>query len=506
MALLSEASLDFAREHIEKYYDSDFFPKPAEFDAIWHQWDEVKRELTSRNVEKMWVNSPRVMAIQKPKGGFRVVHQLEPLDAIVYTALAHTIVDDIERSRMPVDLNVACSYRFEARRGSFYASGSGWPAFEQKTRLLAASYENVLVTDISDFYNQIYLHRLNNAVELANNSLRSLGNDIERFLSTLNSKSSQGIPVGPAASIVMSEAVLVDVDRYIRDMGLEHTRYVDDFRIFSNSRTDLENALERLTLYLYQHHRLTISSEKTFVTTSSTFVQDHIRNTYLEDTQPVVDTLVRFDSYTGDYEEIEIEAEEIVDYPTALVRALGNVLSQPHLDLGLARSVIRAARRRSIDTVALPLVEELHFFLPVINDAILYLHQVTTPALARQLQPHLEDITRGTALQNQIVRFWFEWYVAHHETLLNSAALRNFVMSGPNIEAQAQAAITTRNVAWVRNQKTNISSLGTWGRRAVLRASQVLPSDERNHWLKLFTGNAPALLEKWVAKWVIESF
>jgi Reverse transcriptase (RNA-dependent DNA polymerase) len=506
MAILSETSLDFAREHIERYYDSDFFPKPAEFAAVWHQWDEVKHELLSRNVEKMWVNSPRVMAIQKPKGGFRVVHQLEPLDAIVYTALAHTVVKDVECSRMPVDLNVACSYRFDAHRGSFYAGGSGWPAFEQKTRQLAASYENVLVTDISDFYNQIYLHRLNNAIELANSSLRSIGNDIEKFLSTLNSKSSQGIPVGPAASIVMSEAVLIDVDRYIRDMGLEHTRYVDDFRVFSNSTTELEKALERLTLYLYQHHRLTISSEKTFITKSSKFVLDHIRNTYLEDTQLVVDTLVQFDSYTGDYEEIEVEVHEVIDYRTALVDALQEVLSHQHLDLGLARSVIRTARRRSIDTVALPLVKQMHFFLPVVNDAMLYLHEVTTPTLAQELQLHLEEISRDPALQNQIVRFWFEWYIAQHETLLNSETLRNFVMGGANIENQAQAAITTRNVAWVRNQKTNISSLGTWGRRAVLRASQVLPSDERNHWLKLFTGNAPAPLEKWVAKWVIESF
>ncbi len=48
MSKLTEESLDFARQHIEKYYDSDFFPKPFEFEAIWHNWNEVKAELSGR--------------------------------------------------------------------------------------------------------------------------------------------------------------------------------------------------------------------------------------------------------------------------------------------------------------------------------------------------------------------------------------------------------------------------------------------------------------------------
>ncbi len=111
MSTLSEQSLDFAKEHIAKYYDSDFFPKAIEFEALWHQWEEVKKELMSKNVGKFWVTSPRAMTIAKPKGGFRVVHQLEPLDAIAYTALACEIATAVEAARMPADANIACSYR-----------------------------------------------------------------------------------------------------------------------------------------------------------------------------------------------------------------------------------------------------------------------------------------------------------------------------------------------------------------------------------------------------------
>lgn len=99
MAIISEKSLEFAREHISKYYDSDFFPKPIEYEALWYQWHDFKAELMSKNVAKLWVTQPRAMTIAKPKGGFRIVHQLEPIDSVIYTALACEITDAIEAAR-----------------------------------------------------------------------------------------------------------------------------------------------------------------------------------------------------------------------------------------------------------------------------------------------------------------------------------------------------------------------------------------------------------------------
>lgn len=505
MTILTDASLEFAKEHIQKYYDSDFFPKPIEFEAIWQQWDDVKSDLMSKNVSKLWITPPRVMAIAKPKGGFRVVHQLEPLDAVVYTALACHIAPQIEDARVPVEFHVACSYRLSIANGSFFGAGSGWTNFEDKTKELAKKYSHVLATDITDFYNQIYLHRVSNAIESADAGLKALGDDIEFFLSSLNSKSSQGVPVGPAASIVMSEAVLIDVDTFLRDQGLEHTRYVDDFRLFSNSPRQLQIVLERLTLYLYQTHRLTISSEKTIAMQADEYVEKLLQNHYIEEKHELLQTLTSFNTYTGDYEEIEVESvDETQEQQAQLMSALEKILEYDHLDLGLARGVIRTARRNSIPVLAPMILDHFQFFTPVVNDVFLYLNEVTDTATAVELRPFVEKVIELPAMDGQIVRFWMEWYVAQHEELMKSQKVHHFVFSGPNVENQALAAITTKNVAWVRTQKTNVYNLGGWGRRAVLNASRVLPSDERNHWLKLFTANGPAL-EKWVAKWVLET-
>lgn len=504
MAILSEAALDFAREHIQRYYDSDFFPKPIEFEALWYQWDVVKAELLSKNVSKLWVTPPRAMTVGKPKGGFRVVHQLEPIDAIVYTALAFETAPSIEAARMPQAQNIACSYRFAPADGSFFARGTGWADFNSKTEQLLGGFSHILVTDITDFYNQIYLHRLNNAIESSNSALKPFAAEIENFLLTLNSKSSQGVPVGPAASIVMAEAVLIDVDLFLQGQGVRHTRYVDDIRLFSNSPRELHRVLERLTLYLYENHRLTVSSEKTKLSESAEFLALHMHNHYAEEKSELLETLDGFNPYSDDYDEPDFDDDED-DANAGLIAAIERVINYEHLDLGLARSVIRTARRNSIGVIADHLVTHFPFFSPAVNDVVLYLHEVTDASLADSLRPKFETLVESPAMDTQLVRYWIESYLARYPAYMSSTVLAQFIYGGPNIENQAIAATTTKNVAWVRDHKASIYNLGGWGRRAVLNAARILPSDERTHWLKLFSGNSPMLLDRWVAKWVQET-
>lgn len=506
MTILTDQALQFAREHIEKFYDSDFFPKPPEFGALWHQWEDVKKELMSKNVPKLWVTSPRAMTIAKPKGGFRIVHQLEPLDALVYSALACHVAAGVEAARMAPELHIACSYRFQIADGSYFAGGSGWANFTTKTEQLATEFSHILVTDITDFYNQIYLHRLNNGIEAADPALKPTADDIETFLSILNEKSSQGVPVGPAASIVMAEAVLIDVDVFLRDQGVSHTRYVDDFRIFSSSPRQLQQVLERLTLYLYENHRLTLSSDKTFMMDAKTYVNEHLHNTYAEEKIKLLETLEVVNPYTNEIEEIEVEIDDDEEIQKAQLQdAIEKVLDYEHLDLGLARSVIRTARRHGISSIAEHLLKEFDFFVPAVNDVALYLHEVTDDDLANELLPHLESIVDSTALDSQLVRFWVEWYVAQHPIYMTAPKLHGLVFGGPNVENQALAAIATKNIAWVRDHKAGVYNLGGWARRSILNASRVLPSDEREHWLKLFINNSPVILDRWVAKWVLET-
>ena len=52
--------------------------------------------------------------------------------------------------------------------------------------------------------------------------------EVEGFLSGLERLGVEGLPVGPDASAVLANAVLAQVDRALRDAGVEHLRWVDD--------------------------------------------------------------------------------------------------------------------------------------------------------------------------------------------------------------------------------------------------------------------------------------
>lgn len=152
--------------------------------------------------------------------------------------------------------------------------------------------------------------------------------------------------------------------------------------------------------------------------------------------------------------------------------------------------------------IAEHILSNFDFFAPVINDVALYLHEVTDDCFARDFVYAIEKAITCSTIDSQICRFWMEWYIAQNATLLKSPKLHAFVFNGANIENQAIAAITTKNVAWVRNHKATVYNLGGRARRAVLHSSRILPSDERVHWLKLFINNSPVLLDRWVAQWV----
>ena len=162
----------------------------------------------------------------------------------MYTALAHHVAEAVERRRVPQKAGVVCSYRIAlGADGAFFdEQHDGYKAFHDRSATLADQGEYVLSVDIASFYNHIYIHRLQNSLELCDPGFRDLALGVEEFLLNLNQRQSVGIPIGPAASIVFSEALLIDVDEFVRSefSNVEYVRYVDDFRFFSNSRAELE--------------------------------------------------------------------------------------------------------------------------------------------------------------------------------------------------------------------------------------------------------------------------
>jgi len=507
MARLNREALEFAKAHIIKYYDSDFFPKPFEFEALWANWDEVVRYLTSNDVSGYAIEQPRTFTSIKPNGTFRIVHQLDPINTLIYTSLAYLVSKGIESTRFPVKDYIACSYRLDIdiEKGTFFANGSGYDGFIKKCHELSTGLPHVLVTDITDFYNQIYIHRLQNAIELADSDLFDFSKDIERFLLDLNGAVSQGVPVGPAASIIMAEAVLIDVDNFIKESGFNHTRYVDDFRIFGESKQDLWRFLAKLTEYLYHNHRLTLAGGKTEIMQSDNFVNKYLENPEEREKKNIHDVLSAIKSFKDAYATLEIDVDEKEVRPYILSELFNEIIAVGKLDLGLARHILRRCRRYRIRSIVPELLGNFYYFLPVISDVILYLSNISNDAFVKRNLPSLIDLLNKDYVKYfPFVKEWFEYYLSNNKYLLAHKELKDFLIKNKNasIRNKAIAAYNLKLIHWVRSQKGTLYDLPIWDRRAVICSSLILSKKEMDNWLASVEKSSTNFTELMVIKWL----
>ncbi|MBI5920888.1 MAG: RNA-directed DNA polymerase [Betaproteobacteria bacterium] len=497
-SLLSSESLDFARRHLTSYYDTDFFPKPLEFACIWYKWDSLKEAI--KNGLHLPVGTPVSIPWKKSRGGYRVVHQMDPIDAICYTAAVRSVAVEIEKARQPKASHIACSYRIRPDHAGFFVAGSGFSDYRDRCEELASKFIYVLKTDISDFYNQIYIHRLNNAISQSTGT--DAGKKVEAFLMRLYpSTNSQGIPVGPAASIILSEAALIDVDQFISGNGLTHVRYVDDIRIFGNSARDLDLFLQDLTHYLHETHRLGLVGDKTRIMKSAAFMREELINQYQLEKLEILEEIEVVNPYTMEVSDIKYELVE--NAGERLLNALERSAKFEHLDLGVARAIIRRARANKLPELAPYLLNNLERFKPVINDVVLYIEAVFSESTSSVIISPLIDLARGGDLRDSSVKEWFAWFISNHHALLKYQDLRFIVGSTGRLSYAARAAVQSNNTAWVRTMKDKLLNLGPWDRRAVIFAAQLLSGDEKRHWLGALPNRSLSLLEQWMIDWVL---
>jgi reverse transcriptase-like protein len=511
MANLSPESVEFARQHLSAYWDSDFFPRAFEFAALWAQWPQVRDYLTTTPVADLEVVLPRIMVAPKAEGGYRVVHQLDPVNAVAYAAMAHQIAQAVENARPAVADRVACSYRvsIDAPRGSFFGENNGYSDFVEQSRDLANEFTHVLTADITDFYNQIYLHRLQNAISTADSNLEPLASDIEGFLIRLNDRVSHGVPVGPSASIIMSEAVLLDVDAFILGKGFKHTRYVDDFRVFSDDVASLNQLHQDLTRYLHSSHRLVLASSKTRCRPTSDFLDTVLDDPEEAERRGIHGALTAVGPING-YES-ELADDVPADLPdAALERAeilqtlMDQVCAIDPIDLGLARHVLRRCRRYRIRAIVPQLLDNFAHFAPVMNDVVIYLSAVMNRGLSDRQGPKLEAIILSPpVLEMEWVRYWAAELVVRNLVLLRRPVLRDFIIQYGDLEHRADAALLLRDVAWVRAQRARIDELGSWPRRRILRAGLALARDERRNWYQNIQANHRPGIERWLLPWLL---
>jgi reverse transcriptase-like protein len=255
-----------------------FLPEPPEFTLVRKNWKNTKAFLTSIDLDTYEGYSPIRSFAPKSRLNVRRVSLLHPYDFIFYTSLALAMKEGIAKSRLSADR--VFSYRTEKTSiKQLYAASPSFKEFKAAAaKRVTANPEGFIgVTDIADFFPRIYQHRLINALEATTaGTQRDKIRALEKMLFRFSEGTSYGIPIGPPASRLLAEAVLIDVDSTLISYGVDFIRFVDDYVIFSERPQDAEYAIRVLGETLFLNHGLTLQTAKTKVMSAADYSEKYL--------------------------------------------------------------------------------------------------------------------------------------------------------------------------------------------------------------------------------------
>ena len=313
---LTEIELQNAFEAICHHGYSAMIPQPHEWQSVVGRWSDVKAYLAQKDLDTYKPYKPLRIFAPKSRANIRVVHLLHPEDLLIYTALVLIVKNDIEKARISKKARRVYSYRVDVSAANrlYDARGAYDTYLEQLAKKAAKpSTKFVSLGDITDFYLQIYQHRLENVIQAEASTQR--GSDVARVLvrkliSNLMGRNSYGIPVGPYASRILGEAVLIDVDAFLQSNSIDFVRWVDDYNIFCRSEFLAQSALFQLAEWLITNHGLTLQSAKTKILPVSRYVNEVLSKPEenLTDRDHVI-SLLRKTGGEGDYEDEPTDEE-----------------------------------------------------------------------------------------------------------------------------------------------------------------------------------------------------
>lgn len=535
---VTEEALDFALTHIIAKGDTDILPPAFEYNAILSEWPEVRGMLVGRDLDA-WAVRPARKCLSPKRGlGFRVATQLDPLDALLITAVVYEIGEELENHRVAAADAVVHSYRFGPNgTGQLYRPEWSFDSF--RARSLEVSRERggyVLMTDIADFFQRIYVHPLENALAVATAS-RGHARVIGKFISGWNQSVSYGIPVGGSIFRLLAEITIDDVDRALLSAGYTFCRFSDDYRIFVPDERGAREACAFLANTLLRHHGLTIQESKTEIVSADQFASRFerteedaeraaLRESFHELRSQLQEreerelaelvaagvepdywgTWIGFDAYgVIDYEDLDDDQRSMVDSLNLWQVLRDQLEEQGALDVPLTRFVLRRIAQLGLQDDEGLLLSDLARLYPVFPQVVQALavqcvgNDVGRERLGGELLDLFGDSVVGHLEYHRawILSVFVEASWGHATELAQAYETYADQLTRPELVIALGAAGLAH---WFRSRKQDVTALPPWERRAFLAAARCLPKDEVKHWYRSVMPQLD-VLEQVVVKW-----
>ena len=434
------------------------------------------------------------------------------------------IADQIESQRIPVSEKVVFSYRYEwDNEAAKLFKDITWRDYKTRSIELSQSAKFVVTTDIADFYPRINHHCIDNALR----RLPSTGDTPRRIMQLLSKFSntvSYGLPVGGPASRMLAELALVPVDKHLHRRHFNFCRYVDDYCIFCNSKSEAYKALVFLSEKLF-NEGLVLQKNKTRIISSreyretSDFLDSQDDKRDLKnpsEEQKLLAISIRFDPYSAtaekDYDCLKAAVNEV-----DIIGILGREVAKTTIDTTIAKQAINAisvldpsAQYGAICTI-----------LDTSNLEVLSPVFVNVMRAVRGIYDTLDnkgkEFVDGSLIQIYETHFhllsvelnlsYFIKALSVRKTLRKEEILIEIFekQSSYLIRRQIiQSMANWRCFYWLSDIKQKYQGLSVWEKRAFILASYIL-GDEGKHW-RDHTKRTWSPMDSLVRDWFSERF
>jgi len=512
---LQENSIRWAITHIIKESDNDLFPRPYELNIIRDSVEDIVEVLKNIEIGSYQWNSSRRFLIPKDSTAFRNATQLDIFDSLVFVAIIYEYGHLIEEKRLPEIDNVIFSYRFHPLPdGTLYSNKKAWEKFYTISKQLAENYSHIIICDISDFYNQIYLHTIEN--QFINCGIpNQINKSIKDLIISITQRSSKGIPIGPHCSHLLAEMSLIPFDDNLKLQNIPFKRYVDDIIVFCNDEKDARIKLNIIAEILDKEQRLVLQRQKTRILKSGVFIElceQYLLEKPINKIESEIIAIINEHSEGDAYSKIqpsELDDEDLKSLSQENIEQLFDSylkVSDPNYERirWLFRRLSQIGLPNAIDYA----IENFYELIPALNDVCLYIsscannYSSSWNTIGEEIIDLLDDEMVDS---NEFYKLALLNLFIYNNNLNNiDKLIRLFGNASGNIKRKIiLSSINYNSSSWLRTLKESYNTFDDWTKRAYLIATHKLPKEEREYFYKgvLPTLNESNYFEKIIMKW-----
>lgn len=273
---------DLVLRHLRQDMRDDWYFDCLQYNDLFSDANEAKRIIISLLQE--WNGAycgTRSVVRNIPKKGYGERYGLETdfFDRFIYQAICSFLIPYYDKLLS----HRVLSYRHDPRPQNpkylFKPKISRWFTFEGVTLTFVRSEKHLLVTDLSNFFENVSRSQIITELERLIPEIQATGPEklqIRNAISTLDKlleqwtfSGSHGLPQNRDASSFLSNILLACVDREMAKKGYDYYRYVDDIRIIADSELHARRALQDLIRQL-RTVGLNINASKTVILAPNT--------------------------------------------------------------------------------------------------------------------------------------------------------------------------------------------------------------------------------------------